>query len=74
MKINEENKNNKFKRIANSRTNNVIKSLRSLSKLSNTRNYSYSRIETRKIFSAINDELKISKAMFDKNQMEQFEL
>jgi len=74
METNEENKNDKFKRIANKRTNNVLKSLRSLAKLSNTRNYEYSRIEVRKIFSAINDELKVSRALFDKNQMGQFEL
>ena len=57
----------KFKRIANIRTNNALKALRSLAKLSNSRNYEFTKTDISKIYSAINNEVRIGKAMFDKN-------
>ena len=57
----------KFKRIASIRTNNVLKALRTLAKLSNARNYEFNRNEIHKIFAAINNDVRIAKAMFDKN-------
>jgi len=63
---NKESKHDKFKRLAISRTNGVLKNLRSLAKLSNLRQYDYSKDDIDKIFRAIQNDLKISRAMFDK--------
>ena len=63
---NKESKHDKFKRLAISRTNAVLKNLRSLAKLSNLRQYDYSKDDIDKIFRAIQNDLKISRAMFDK--------
>ena len=62
-----ENNKEKFRRIANIRTNNALKALRSLAKLSNSRNYDFTKTDIHKIFQAINNEVRIGKAMFDKN-------
>ena len=61
-----ENKHDKFQRIAVIRTNKVLKSLRSLSKLSNTRRYDFNKRDVAKIFNAIRNETLIARAMFDK--------
>jgi hypothetical protein len=74
MNKNDETPRKKFQRIATLRTNNVIKGLQSLAKLSNPRNYSYSKSELNKIFSAINNEVRVARAMFDKHQRDKFEL
>ena len=62
-----ENKNDRFKRIATKRTQNVLRSLKALAKCSNTRNYNYTESEVRKIFNALQNELRLSKALFQKN-------
>ena len=67
MNKKEENKHEKFKRIANIRTNNVLKALRSLAKLSNSRNYDFTKTDINKIFMAINNDVRIARVMFDKN-------
>jgi len=65
----------KFKRIANIRTNKAIKALRSLAKLSNSRNYDFTKADIHKIYMAINNEVRIGRAMFDKNMKDnQFSL
>tara|TARA_Y100000590_G_C15196087_1_gene816857 strand:- start:33 stop:257 length:225 start_codon:yes stop_codon:yes gene_type:complete len=64
---NKESGHDKFKRLAMSRTNGVLKNLRSLAKLSNSRRYDYNKDDIDKIFKAIHNDLKISRAMFDKN-------
>ena len=65
----------KFKRLAISRTNVVIKNIRSLAKLSNSRRYGYDKNDIDKIYKAIQNDLKISRAMFDKNlNSKKFEL
>ena len=72
---NKETPQEKFKRLAVSRTNGVIKNIRSLAKLSNSRRYTYTRNDIDKIFRAIHNDLKISRAMFDKNlNSKKFEL
>jgi|TARA_B100001964_G_scaffold204518_1_gene234287 light-regulated signal transduction histidine kinase (bacteriophytochrome) len=71
MNNKEENRHEKFKRIASHRTKNALKSLRSLAKLSNTRNYQYTKSEVNKIFSVINNELRVTKAMFDKYHLKE---
>lgn len=54
----------RFKRIATYRTNEVIDKLRLLGNLSNKANYDYSNEEVGKIFSAVESQLKIAKARF----------
>lgn len=62
-----ESKKQKFNRIAIIRTNKVLKSIRSLAKLSNTRRYDFNQRDIGRIFGAIRNEMMISKAMFDKS-------
>lgn len=57
-------KNEKFKKIAQQRTRNIIKTLKLLSNCSNTRHYEYSEEEVKKIFNAIDKELKSTKNKF----------
>ena len=53
----------------------IIKNVRSLAKLSNSRIYSYDKNDIDKIYKAIQNDLKISRAMFDKNlNSKKFEL
>jgi hypothetical protein len=54
----------RFKRIATYRTNEVLNKIRLLGNLSNKTNYDYREEEINKIFSAIESQLKIVKAKF----------
>jgi hypothetical protein len=54
----------RFKRIATYRTNEVLEKLRLLGNLSNKANYDYSEEEINKIFSAVETQLKIVKTKF----------
>ena len=56
-----------FVRLAESRTNKVLKDLDLLSNLSNRSNYSYSDKDVRKIFSAINKKIKEAQSKFELN-------
>jgi hypothetical protein len=56
-----ESKNNRFKRLAKSRGDLVVKYLRLLGNLSNTNNYEFTDDEVRKVFAVIEDELKNTK-------------
>lgn len=60
-----ESKNEKFVRIAEARTNKIIDMIRLLGNCSNTSTYDYSKEDVKKIFGAIESELKIAKAKFD---------
>jgi len=64
--MSKESKNDKFKRIASARTESILKKIKALSRCANTRSYHYSETEVRKIFNAINGEIRIAKALFDK--------
>ena len=64
----------RFKRIATLRTNAVLDKLRILGKLSNRQRYSYSEDDTKKIFSAINEQLKEARAKFNSQKQEKFKL
>jgi len=59
-----ETKRDAFLRLAEKRTNAVIERIRVLSNCANPYAYDYSEEDTRKIFSAIEDELKAAKAKF----------
>ena len=70
LKVNSESKSDKFKRIATARTSRLLKDLQLLGNCSNTNNYSYTEEEINKIFSAIEKELKRSKALFSVQKTE----
>lgn len=59
-----ETKNEKFVRVAESRTNKIIDMIRLLGNCSNKSVYEYSDDEVKKIFSAIESELKNTKNKF----------
>ena len=60
-----ETKNEKFVRIAEARTNKIIDMIRLLGNCSNKAAYDYSKEDIKKIFTAIDNELKAAKAKFD---------
>ena len=59
-----ENKSAKFKRLATKRVNNAVNTIRLIGNLSNTNNYSFTNEDVNVIFSAIDEELKLTKARF----------
>ena len=60
----EETKAERFKRIAESRTNRIIEALRLLGNCSNRSNYAYTDEDIKKIFSAIEAEVRETKQKF----------
>ena len=60
-----ESKEQRFKRIASRRTQNVLDALRKLGNCSNKAIYQYRNDEVSKIFGAIDKELKKIKVLFD---------
>lgn len=71
----EEMKQERFKRIAENRTNKIIDNIRLLGNCSNRSNYSYTDEEIKKIFAAIESELKEAKLKFQsKSKTKKFEL
>lgn len=64
----------RFKRLAIYRTNAVLEKLRILGNLSNKANYDYSPEEVRKIFSAIDSQIRIIKAKFSGSIKREFKL
>ena len=62
-----ENDREKFKRLAEQRTNRIIKILRLLGNLSNKSNYSYDKGDIDKIFSVLHTELKACRGRFNEN-------
>lgn len=69
-----ESRNERFKRIATRRTNNILNQVRLLGNLSNKSTYDYSEEEVNKIFSAIESLLKISKVKFHSHKKKEFKL
>lgn len=64
MGVKEETRHERFRRLAEKRTNTVIKCIRILGNCSNKSMYSYSKEEIDKIFNAITNELKEAKSKF----------
>ena len=60
----QEDKENRFVRIAEARTNKIINMIRLLGNCANKRNYDYTEEEVKKIFAAIECELKLTKNKF----------
>ena len=70
-----EEKRERFKRVAENRTNRIIESIRLLGNCSNRSNYEYTEEDMKKIFSAIENELKITKQKYQaKEKKKKFEL
>lgn len=69
-------KNDRFRRLAEKRTNAIIKKIEILSNCSNKSMYAYSAQEVNKIFSAIEAELRVAKSKFKVNteKMGEFKL
>ena len=65
-----ESKRDKFVRLAEARTNKIIDMIRLLGNCSNSRVYEYNKDDVKKIFSSIEDELKIAKSKFEINDVE----
>ena len=62
---NTESKSERFVRIAEARTNKIIDMIQLLGNCSNRAAYDYTMDDIKKIFGAIESELKIAKAKFD---------
>ncbi|MCR5523957.1 MAG: hypothetical protein K6F64_10080 [Clostridia bacterium] len=60
-----ESKREKFVRIAEARTNKTISMIKLLGNCANRSTYDYSKSDVKKIFSAIEEELKLAKSKFD---------
>lgn len=72
----QETKEDRFKRIASRRVQEILYKLKLLGNCSNTSVYAYTEEDKRKIFSAIDEELKSIKALFNhsKNKENKFTL
>lgn len=62
--MSKETKKDRFVRVAENRTNRIINDLRLLGNCANKSNYDYSKRDVQKIFSAIESQLKETKARF----------
>jgi hypothetical protein len=69
-----ETKNNRFKRVATKRTNEILDKIRILGNCSNKSSYDYSDEEINKIFSTIEKQLRLAKSKFIDNKSNKFEL
>lgn len=68
-------KSERFKRVAEKRTNRIIESIRLLGNCSNKSNYEYEDEDVKKIFNAIEAELKDTKQKYQsKEKKNKFEL
>lgn len=74
VKVEQETKGAKFKRIASHRTKRMLNDLRLLGNCANRNVYSYSRDDLAKIFSAIETEIKRVKALFSRPNNKDFVL
>lgn len=67
-------KKDRFKRVAEKRVQRVIDSIRVLSNCSNKRMYEWEDHQLRKIWAAIDQELKSCKAKFENSKPQKFKL
>lgn len=71
----EQEKTERFKRVAENRTNKIISQIRLLGNCANKSNYAYTEEDVKKIFSAIEAELKSTKQKYqEKVAVKKFEL
>lgn len=69
-----ENKGEKFRRVATKRVRNVLEKLRILGNCANTRTYSYNEKQVKDIFSTIRKQVDRVEAMFETQIAEEFTL
>jgi len=62
-----ETKKDRFKRIAGARTNKLLEMIKLLGNCSNTGNYEYTDDDIKKIFGALEKELKSTKSKFEQS-------
>jgi len=74
QKNNEETRRERFKRVATRRTNNILRQIHILGNCSNKSSYSYSEEDVKKVFSAIEGELRVAKAKFINRKKTNFSL
>jgi len=74
MKNNNETPEQRFKRIAEIRTNAVLDRIRILGNLYNRQMYSYTEEDIDKIFSAINSQIREVRAKFSSKKRDRFKL
>lgn len=67
-------KRDRFLRIAEGRTNKIIKMIRLLGNCSNRAVYNYESEEVKKVFQVIDKELKLARARFDEKDSDKFSL
>jgi len=60
----EEGRSDKFKRLAEKRMKATLRQIRLIANLSNRNNYDYSADQVKKMFSALNEEIKTAEAAF----------
>ena len=72
--MSKETKEERFKRVAEKRVQNVLDSLKKLSQCSNKRVYSSDKKQLEKIWNAIEEELNQCKSAFDGAEREMFRL
>ena len=70
----DESKRDKFRRLATQRTNAVLDRLRVLGHCANTQQYEYSEEDIRKMFRAIESQVKAVKAKFTSSSKSEFQL
>lgn len=64
----EEDKSEKFRRLATQRGERILKDLRLIANLSNRKNYEYTDTEVKRLFNAIEEELKSARYSFMRNK------
>jgi hypothetical protein len=74
QKNSKETREERFKRVATRRTNDILNRIRILGNCSNKSSYSYTEEDIKKIFSAIEGELRSTKAMFGNRKKDTFRL
>lgn len=70
----EETKKERFKRLATMRTNAALEKLRLLGNLANKVNYDYDEEDIKKVFSAVESQLREIKLKFSGNKKKEFRL
>ncbi len=70
----EETRNERFRRIASKRTNEILEKIRILGNCANKSSYEYKEEEVNKIFNEIEKQLKLTKSKFLGGRRERFKL
>ncbi|MBI3599236.1 MAG: hypothetical protein HY097_01145 [Nitrospinae bacterium] len=70
----EESRNERFRRLASKRTNEILEKIRILGNCSNKSSYDYTEEEVNKIFTEIEKQLKLTKAKYLAGKRERFKL